>query len=180
VPKRVLIVDLNNFARYPSVAIGYLTAVLRSGGYDVQLFAPLSVGVGGVPREPRPPWWGLLDLEFRYRTGVSRNKFVRKLRARYAAYHASKLARSKDSIVADFSRRLDEGFDVVLVSAYLMYYPHCVAIGEVCRNRGIPLLLGGPYFACEEVTRVDRYARTCGTGGWRGGTASLRTSPSCG
>lgn len=151
--KRVLIVDLNNFARYPSVAIGYLTAVLRAGGYDVQLFAPLSMGVGGVPREARPPWWGRLDLEFRYRTGVSRNKFVRKLRARYAAYHASKLARSKDSIVADFSRRLDDGFDAVLVSAYLMYHPHCVAIGEVCRDRGIPLLLGGPYFACEEVAR---------------------------
>ncbi len=74
---RVLLVDLNNFARYPSIAIGYLTAILRAGGYDVELLAPLATGVGGVPREPRSPWWGRFDLEFRYRTAVSRNRMLR-------------------------------------------------------------------------------------------------------
>ena len=34
---RVLLVDLNNFARYPSVAIGYLSAILKKGGYAVCL-----------------------------------------------------------------------------------------------------------------------------------------------
>ena len=29
---RVLIVDLNNFARYPTVAVGYLVAILRQAG----------------------------------------------------------------------------------------------------------------------------------------------------
>ncbi len=153
VPGRILIVDLNNFARYPSIAIGYLTSVLRSGGYEVDLLAPLSVGVGGVPREPPMPWWGRLDLEFRYRTAISRNQIVRAARSRYAAYTGSRLARSKHSIVAEFSRRLDQGFDAVLVSTYLMYYPHCAAIGEVCRERNIPLLLGGPYFADADVAR---------------------------
>jgi len=149
--KKILIVDLNNFARYPSIAIGYLTAILRSGGFDVELLAPLSVGVAGVPREAPPPWWGWLDLRFRYLTAVSRNRIVRSVRARYAAHRASQLARSKGSIVADFTRRLDERFDAVLVSTYLMYYPHCVAIAEACRRRGIPLILGGPYFASHEV-----------------------------
>ena len=152
-PGRILLVDLNNFARYPSVAIGYLTAILRAGGYDVELLAPLSTGVGGVPREPRSPWWGRLDLEFRYRTAVSRNRLLRRVRARYAAYHASKLARSKHSLCAEFGRRLDKGFDAVLVSTYLMYYPHCHALGEICRSRGVPLLVGGPYFAAHEVAR---------------------------
>lgn len=149
--KRVLIVDLNNFARYPSIAIGYLVAILRSGGFDVELLAPLAVGLKGVPRETPPPWWGWLDLRFRYLTGVSRNRLVRRVRARYAAWHASQLARSKDAIVSDFARTLDRGFDVVLLSSYLMYHPHCVAIAEACRQRGVPLVLGGPYFASHEV-----------------------------
>jgi radical SAM superfamily enzyme YgiQ (UPF0313 family) len=149
--KRVLILDLNNFARYPSIAIGYLTAILRSGRFDVDLLAPLAVGLKGVPREAPPPWWGGLDLRFRYLTAVSRNRLVRRVRARYAAWRASQLARSKDAIVSDFARKLDRGFDVVLVSSYLMYHPHCVAIAEVCRRRGIPLVLGGPYFASPEV-----------------------------
>lgn len=151
--KRILVVDLNNFARYPSIAIGYLTAILRSGGYDVDLLAPLSVGLKGVPRESPTPWWGWLDLQFRYLTGVSRNRLVRKIRSRYAAYRASELARSRSKIVADFSRLIGNGYDAVLVSTYLMYHPHCVAIADVCKSRGIPVLIGGPYFASSDVAR---------------------------
>ena len=77
--KRVLIVDLNNFARYPSIAIGYLIAILRLGGFDVDLLAPLAVGLSGVPREMPPPRWGWIDLRFRYLTAVSRNRLVRTL-----------------------------------------------------------------------------------------------------
>src|SRR5688572_31983691 len=89
---RILLVDLNNFARYPSVAIGYLTAILRAGGYDVELLAPLATGVGGVHSEPRSPWWGRLDLEFRYRTAVSRNRSEerrvgKECRSRWVADH---------------------------------------------------------------------------------------------
>jgi anaerobic magnesium-protoporphyrin IX monomethyl ester cyclase len=151
--KKVLILDLNNFARYPSIAVGYLTSILRAGGFQVDLLAPLSVGLKGVPRESPTPWWGWLDLQFRYLTGVSRNRAVRSVRARYAAYRASQLARSKGSIVADFSRQLDKGYDAVLVSTYLMYHAHCVAVAEVCRERGVPLILGGPYFASRDVAR---------------------------
>lgn len=149
--KRVLLVDLNNFARYPSIAVGYLTAVLRKGGNDVEVLAPLSTGLTGVSREPCAPWWGRLNLEVRYRSGVTLNSFVRRLRSRYSAHTASKLARSKDAIVRQFELRLNEGFDIVLVSTYLMYHPHCVAIAEACRARGIPLILGGPYFSAEDV-----------------------------
>ena len=151
--KRVLLVDLNNFARYPSIAIGYLTAVLRSGNIDVELLAPFSTGIQGVPRERRPPWWGRLDLELRYRSAVTRSSAVRALRKRYATYTSSQLARSKAKIVAEFSRYLDRGFDAVLVSTYLAYHSHCVAIGELCRKRGVPWILGGPYFAASDVAR---------------------------
>lgn len=164
---RVIIVDLNNFARYPSIAIGYLAAVMRSGGFDVDVLAPLSTGVTGVPREPRPSWWGRLDLEFRYRTGITRNRFARSIRTSYSARMASKLARSKNKIVSELVERLDDGFDVVLISTYLMYYPHCVAIGEICRERGVPMILGGPYFAAEQVAQewIDTPGLTALVGG---------------
>ena len=151
--KRVLLVDLNNFARYPSIAIGYLTALLRNGGYEVEVLAPLSTGITGVAREPTAPWWGRLGLEFRYRTAVTSNHIVRGIRSRYSAYTASKLARSKDEIVRQFERQLDSHFDAVLVSTYLMYHQHCVAMGEICRNRGVPMILGGPYFSAQEVAK---------------------------
>jgi len=150
---RVLLVDLNNFARYPSIAVGYVIAILRSGGIEAELFAPLSIGLEGVPREPPTPWWGRLGLEFRYRTAVTRNTAVRRARSRYAAHRISQLARSMDEILASFCARLENGFDAVLVSTYLMYYPHCVAIGEACRARGVPMIIGGPYFAAIEVAR---------------------------
>ncbi len=148
---KVLLVDLNNFARYPSVAIGYLSSILKKGGYGVEVFAPLSTGLTGVAREPRPPWWGRADLEFRYRTGVSRNPVVRQVRKSYATRARSKLARSKNEVVAEVVRLLDSGIDIVLVSTYLMYHPHCAAIGRLCEERGIPLVVGGPYFHAPEV-----------------------------
>jgi radical SAM superfamily enzyme YgiQ (UPF0313 family) len=151
---RLLLVDLNNFARYPSIAIGYLTAILRSGGYDVEVLSPLSTGITGVTREPPSRAWGRLELEFRYRTGMARNPFVRWLRTKYAIRNSSKLARSKNAIVSQFKASLDRGFDAVLVSTYLMYRPHCVAIAEVCRERGLPLILGGPYFTVPDVARA--------------------------
>ena len=148
---RILVVDLNNFARYPSIAIGYLTSLLRSDGFDVDVLAPLTTGLTGVPREPRPAVWGRIDQELRYRTAVSRHPMIRSARKRYATRNASKLAGAKDAMVAEFTRQLDAGYDAVLISTYLMYHPHCVAMGEICRDRGIPLVVGGAYFNAPEV-----------------------------
>ncbi len=148
---RVLLVDLNNFARYPSVAIGYLSAILKQGGYAVEVFAPLSTGLTGVAREPKTPWWGRANLEFRFRTGISRSPVVRRIRRMYATRASSRLARSKNEVTAEVARRLDAGIDVVLVSTYLMYHPHCAEIGRLCEERGVPLVVGGAYFHAQEV-----------------------------
>jgi len=63
--RSVLIVDLNNFARYPTIAIGYLTSILRNAGVEMEVFSPLSSGVTGVQREPRARPWSLLDQRLR-------------------------------------------------------------------------------------------------------------------
>jgi hypothetical protein len=40
-PPHVLLVDLNNFARYPTVGIGYLAAILRQANARVSVFSQL-------------------------------------------------------------------------------------------------------------------------------------------
>src|SRR5690349_6677032 len=75
---RVLIVDLNNFARYPTIAIGDLTSILRQAGVEVQVFSPLSSGVTGVAREPRARPWSLVDQKLRYWSSVSSNALVQR------------------------------------------------------------------------------------------------------
>ena len=152
---RVLIVDLNNFARYPTVAVGYLASVLRQAGITVSVFSPLSCGVTGVVREPPVRWWSLIDQRLRYRTAVSRNKCVRWIRGRAARLHAPMLARQSGAVVEQFKRRLDEfeRVDAVLVSTYLMYYSLCERMAKVCGDRSIPVIIGGAYFAQREVAR---------------------------
>src|SRR5687767_6270252 len=78
---RILLVDLNNFSRYPTIAIGYLAAILRNSGFAVDVFSPLQVGVTGVPREGRAKPWGLLDQRLRYWSAHSASPFVRSIRA---------------------------------------------------------------------------------------------------
>ena len=50
-PMRVLLVDLNQFARFPTLAIGYLVASLRRAGVNVEVLSALNHGVPGKERE---------------------------------------------------------------------------------------------------------------------------------
>lgn len=150
---RVLIIDLHHVARHPSIAIGYLTALLRKGGFDVDVHAPLTTGSTPVPRDLRPPLWGKWDQALRYRTAVSRNPLIQAARKRYTEHNASKIAEATDALSAAFTRQLDVGYDAVLISTDLVYHPHCVAMGEICRDRDIPLVLGGDYFNAPQVAQ---------------------------
>src|SRR5262245_25111711 len=49
--RRVLIVDLNNFASFPTLAIGLLTASLRNCGHEVRVLCPLAYDVPAAERE---------------------------------------------------------------------------------------------------------------------------------
>lgn len=146
---RVLIVDLNNFARYPTVGVGYLTAILRQQQIDVDVFSPLAYGVSGVEREPR---LSLFSQHLRYRTAVSQSSMFRVMRHRMAARMRSQLLRESNHIAREFNRRIDaDRPDIVLVSTYLMYYELCAMIGLACAERSVPALVGGSYFSDPEV-----------------------------
>ncbi len=154
--RRVLLVDLNNFARYPTLAIGYLAAILRRGGFEVDVYSPLSTGLSGVVREPRAQPWDLWLDRAKYRSGVSQNSHVQRARkwAASTALHAPSLLRKSDVVADDVGRQLTQRtYDAVLVSTYLMHHDLCRQLGEICQARQVPFLVGGPYFAQPEVRR---------------------------
>ena len=158
--RSVLIVDLNNFARYPTIAIGLLTSILRKSGMDVQVYSPLSSGVTGVVREPRARAWSLIDQKLRYWSSVSTSPIVHRARAALATLHAPKLARSGEVVTSEFERRIGRNRpDAVLISTYLMYMPLVTQLAAVCKRSAVPLLVGGPYFAegavAEDWLKID-------------------------
>ncbi len=151
---RVLLVDLNNFARYPTISIGLLTAILRRNSFQVDVFSPMSTGVTGVIREKPVSRWGLAIERLKFRSAMSGNTWVKSARQWLSktSLHAPKLATQSEEVAKRIAERLDEEeYETVLVSSYLIYYDLCHQIAEVCQQRGIPMLLGGPYFAQPEV-----------------------------
>ena len=153
----VLFVDLNNFARYPTVAVGYLTAAMRASGLRVDVFSPLSVGVDGVHRERRQRWWGGAEEKLRYRTGISRLTPIRRARTLVAEIQGSTSAIARKRIVAEFRNRLATRPQVVLISAYLLHFEACKEIASICRSSGIPVVIGGGYFSQGEV--IDHWRK---------------------
>lgn len=150
--RSALLVDLNNFARYPTIPIGYLTSILRRANYSVTVFAPLMVGVHGVTREPRPHRFSLALAKLNHRVATSGNDWVRRWRDRAAARRQSGIsARQAEVLSAAKAEIARVKPQVVLISTYLMYRDACAEICLACKALGVPVLIGGPYFAQQEV-----------------------------
>lgn len=148
----VLVVDLNNFARYPTVAVGYIASLLRHAGIDVAVFAPLMVGVGGVVREKRPHPLSLIADKLNYIAATSGCDWIRKARDRWAARELSGVRKHAEKVLEGFRARIAKDKpDAVLISTYLMYRDLCAEICAICRANDIPVIIGGPYFAQREV-----------------------------
>ncbi len=146
-PTRVLLVDLNNFAHYPTIPVGLIAAALRQAGHQVSVFSPLTVGVTGFARAGRAPWYGQIDSMLRFMTAFSHSRTVQAVRGRLARLvrpdgHADSLAMREEFRL--LLERMRPG--VVLVSAYTMYAETVGAFGLACSQAGIPLIVGGSYF----------------------------------
>lgn len=149
---RVLLVDLNNFARYPSLSIGYLVSVLRQAGVSVNVFAPLMVGVHGVTREARPHRFSLLAAKLNHYVATSGSTRIRDWRNRLAARRLSDVTAHEGVVIAGFEAALVRARPhAVMISAYLMYRCVCERMCAICKEQHIPVLIGGPYFAQPEV-----------------------------
>ena len=173
---RVLLVDLNNFARYPTVPIGYLASSLRKANMNVDVFSPLALGVSGTVREPRPRPWGQYEQRLRYWSAVSESPTVRRVREAAARRAGSQLALRAGHIARELNAFVDgsAGYDVVLISTYLMYFGLCRDIAKDCKRRGIPVVIGGPYFTDSRV--ADPWRHLEGVAGVVGGEIDLRVA----
>lgn len=140
---RVLIVDLNNFARYPTLAIGYITAPLRAAGFEVHTLSPLSVGAPAFEREQTETRMEHLKRRLYFSNHpllVPLHEPLRKLAARSAA-HPHKITRA-----AITSYLHNHSVDIILLSAYLNHRDSVAFIAQLAHRKGIPVLLGGPAF----------------------------------
>lgn len=151
-PERVLVVDLHNFGLYPTLAVGYIASALRGEGIGVEVVSPLAHGITGIERERPATALNRVGASWRQATALSPHAPVRSAREWARKRSERRFVRRAQRISETIERRLDEGgIDLVLVTTYLMYAPVCERIGRACEARGLPLIVGGPYFVLRET-----------------------------
>lgn len=146
---RVLLIDLNNFASYPTLAIGVLVASLRKQGMEVEVLCPLA---HDVPAELREKVEGWRD-HFKRRVFFGTHPAYDWVRLRVRKWRSWWISRPHPRVLSEFDDALTRKPDIVLLSAYLNHYPSCVEIGKRAQAAGIPVLLGGPAFNIPEITQ---------------------------
>jgi anaerobic magnesium-protoporphyrin IX monomethyl ester cyclase len=147
---RALLVDLNNFAAYPTLAIGYLVAALRQGDVDVRVLSPLHHGVKPTLREPPETYKEHVMRRIQHGSHPVMSRSYDLARAAWAARRHRADPRVLE-LTADALR--EQSIDVLLLSAYLDHYPSVKALARIAGERGIPVVLGGPMFNQPEVAR---------------------------
>jgi radical SAM superfamily enzyme YgiQ (UPF0313 family) len=157
---RALLIDLNNFSRYPTLPVGLIVAILRRGGIDVDVLSPLARGVKGYPRPQRETVWGLIDNRLRYWSAVSRSTSIRRARRLAARVLNPGGSGDRSAVLRYLKEMLESPPDVVLISAYTMYEDMCRDIAAECRALGVPVVVGGNYFVLREI--VERWLRIDG------------------
>lgn len=139
---RAVIVDLNNFATFPTLAVGLLVAGLRSAGFEAEVLSPLAHDVPAAERE-RPECW--ID-DWTRRMRLSSHPLVAKPREWSRRGRSWWQGRPHRRVLQELERILDTRPDVLMLSAYLQHYHTVVQLGRLAASRGVPLLLGGPVF----------------------------------
>lgn len=157
---RALLVDLNNFSRYPTLSIGYLTAILRNAGHDVEVLSPLFFGVHGFPRQVREKPWQQYSRFLSHWSAVTTFKPVHNARSLLKRKRQIISGESATTILDAVKKSLVSKPDVVLISAYTMYYDVCVEIAALCCQQNIPVIVGGNSFVEPEI--AERWAKVNG------------------
>lgn len=140
--RQVVLVDLNRFTSFPTLAVGILTAALRARGCAVRVICPLALDIPAAAREREERLWDHLHRRIR----LSDYRTVKWLRDRARAPREWLAQRPRASVLAAVERALAEGADAVLLSAYLEHFHTVKGIGRIAARRGVPVLLGGPMF----------------------------------
>ena len=149
---KALLVDLNNFASFPTLAVGILVASLRNAGFDAQVIVPLAYDVPASVREREEKVWHHLERRIHLST---LRPF---LGIRDALRSARYLWRNRvhGRVLKEVRAALEQRPDIILLSAYLQHYATVEAIGRMAGEMGIPVLLGGPAFNLPETAEAWR------------------------
>lgn len=150
--RRVLIVDLNNFATFPTLTVGVLVAALRQDGHEVQVLCPLAHDVPAAVREKQEGWFD----HFKQRVHLTESRWLRIPRNIGRKMREGWVERSHPIVLREVERALERGPDIVLLSAYFQHFNSVKEIGERALKRRIPVLLGGAMFNNDEAAAVWR------------------------
>ncbi|MBE1302304.1 MAG: radical SAM protein [Alteromonadaceae bacterium] len=148
--KNVLLVDLNNEAPFPTLAIGYLTTPLKNAGYNVDVFAPLAYVNKILPRDVEETWknYAVQRIRFAAHPMIEwANNLIYNMVSKYRFRPTKPF---KEAVAEQINK---EKVDVVLISAYLQYHEMATEICARAKQQGIPVLLGGPFFNVKDVTK---------------------------
>lgn len=146
---KVLLVDLNAFSSFPTLAIGLLTASLRRNGHAVDVICPLDHGRPTAMRERRERLHDHLMRRF-HLSGLAPALPFRDLARGVRAFWRDR----PDRLTLQRIRRAIENQpDVILLSAYLMHYEVVREIAAAAKKRGIPVIVGGPMFNIEATSQ---------------------------
>lgn len=149
---RLLIVDLNNFARFPTLAIGIIVASLRRRGHRVEVLCPLAHDVPATQRERRET---LFD-HLKRRVHLSEWSPFLKLRDLLRRLQVGLVERVHPVILREVRKALASPPDAILISAYLQHFKSVTAIARIAQRQGVPVVLGGPMFNLSEVAETWR------------------------
>jgi len=150
--EKILMVDLNNFATFPTLTIGILVAALRNASYDVQLISPLAHDVPAAERERAESYKDHLVR----RLHLSTFPGMRVVRNAARGMRRWKNERPHPHVLAEVSRALADKPAAILLSAYLQHFQTVREIGRLAAAQGVPVLLGGPMFNLEGTAEAWR------------------------
>ncbi|MGN7867266.1 B12-binding domain-containing radical SAM protein [Paracoccus sp. 22332] len=148
----VLLVDLNNFSTFPTLAIGLLIAALRNTGQTVELLSPLAHDVPAAARERQENVFDHLRRRISLTDMPQAYALRDLLRKAYRARHE----RPHPTVLKQAARAIARRPDVILISAYLQHMTTIRALAALAREAGIPVIVGGPMFNLTHVAQEWR------------------------
>lgn len=165
--RRVLLVDMNNFSTFPTLAIGLLIAALRNRGQNVELLSPLAHDVPAIARERQE---NLFD-HLRRRVSLTDLPQAYAVRDLLRGLYRARAERPHPVVLDQLSRAIARRPDVILISAYLQHLSSIRAIAALAQAAGVPVIVGGPMFNLTHV--VQEWRRVPGISLLFGGEADL-------
>lgn len=164
---RVLLLDLNNFSTFPTLAIGLLIASLRNRGHRVELLSPLAHDVPATARERQE---NILD-HLRRRVSLTDLPQAYVLRDLLRKAYRARHERPHPIVLEQAARAIARRPDVIMISAYLQHMTTIRALAALAKEAGIPVIVGGPMFNLPHV--AEEWRQLPGVAMLFGGEADL-------